>query len=125
MKKANKKRIPLKISLCVLAVLILISVTSLEILISKGYGASVGRALVADSCTMLIVEESPIIMSDVNGVGLFENLKTGDCVLVIHDGITDNYPSHTGAYFIVTLAHGSSEDLPQKTLEQLSELGWI
>ena len=121
----KRRLLPLKIILCVFLAVVLICAAAVGYLIHQGYGASVGRILVTDSYRMLIVEETPTVLSDPRGVGLLENLKTGDYVLVIHDGITDNYPSHTCAYFIVTLTHGTQDDLSPETLDRLSELGWI
>ena len=115
----------IKIVLCSLLITVLLFTSAIGFLLCMGYGASFGRILVADDYRMLIVEETPVVLSDQRSAGVLEKLKTGDYVLVIHDGITDNYPAHTGAYFIVTLAHGTQEDLSQKTLDQLTDLGWI
>lgn len=99
----------------------------LWILTAKGFGASVGRCLVSDNGSyMLIRGNSPIVMSDrSNQKDLFTKLQTGDKILVVHDGIDESYPGGTGAYMILKLGDGDVEDIPETVLSELTELGWL
>ena len=97
----------------------------------KGYGVSVGRALLSkdDSCMLVVDENSPIIMrdrSDKTGKGeLFSRISTGDKILVFHDGVAESYPSQTGAYFIIKLGGGDIDDIPDKIIDELMQMGWL
>ena len=92
----------------------------------KSLGFSVGRYLKAkNGVSMLVLDNSPIQMSDRTDKGLFEKLETGDKILVLHDGIAESYPGRTGAYAVFKLEEGSSDDISQDVLEQLREMGWL
>ena len=95
---------------------------------AKGYGMSSGRVLIArDDTYMLVVDEnSPMRMSDRSESGdLFDGLRTGDKLIVIHNGIAESYPSQTGAYFIIKLGRGSIDDIPDKIIDELTQMGWL
>lgn len=96
------------------------------ILLAKGFGCSVGRYLVTESgADMLVVENSPVVMSNRTNRELFDSLTIGDKILVIHDGIAETYPAKTGVYAVFKLGDGSAADIPQTVIDELSELGWL
>ena len=105
--------------------------TFAAVMTNKGYGMSVGRALFArdGSCMIVVDENSPIIMrdrSDKTGKGeLFEGLATGDRILVVHTGIAESYPAQTGAYWLIRLSRGDREDIPNKIIDELTQMGWL
>jgi hypothetical protein len=104
------------IALCALA-LLLLSRNSLSF--------SRGRCVVSGDRYLLIVNHSPIVLSDRSrGGDLLEGISAGDELLVLHDGIQESYPAHTGAYAAWKLGSGSIEDLPLEVLEPLMDLGW-
>ena len=118
----------------VLGVIISLAVSFFAFLVfmnSRGYGISVGRALYAKdgSCMLVVDENSPIRMSDRSNKTekgeLFRGITTGDKILVVHTGIEESYPAHTGAYFVVKLSDGSREDIPDKVIENLTAMGWL
>ena len=49
----------------------------------------------------------------------------GDKIFVVHDGIAETYPAQTGVFFCVKLEDGSANDIPQKHIRELTELGWF
>ena len=118
----------------VLGVIISLAVSFFAFLVfmnSRGYGISVGRALYAKdgSCMLVVDENSPIRMSDRSNKTekgeLFRGITTGDKILVVHTGIEESYPAHTGAYLVIKLSDGSREDIPDKVIENLTAMGWL
>ncbi len=96
------------------------------LMINKGYGISKGRYLEAkNGQTMLILDNSPINMSNRTGKDLFDNIEIGDEILVIHDGIAESYPGKAGIYAVFKLRDGTTGDIPQNVVNQLIELGWL
>ena len=92
----------------------------------KSLGFSTGRYLEAkNGVSMLILDNSPIQMSDRTNSDLFEKLETGDKILVLHDGIAESYPGRTGAYAVFKQEDGTIDDISQDVLEQLTEMGWL
>ena len=115
------------IPLCVLLSLLLITAAMLAFLTIKGYGLSVGRLLVTEDGTqLLIVDQTPIQLSDQSKrTNLFEAFQTGDLLLVVHDGVEETYPARSGAYAAFRLKRGRIEDIPEDILSTLVELGWL
>lgn len=125
----EKKKLHI-IPACILGVLLLAVVTAvigIGILLQGGYGITVGRCLVTDSGSyMLIDDNSPIVMSDrSNGQKLFLSLETGDQILVVHDGINESYPGQTGAYACLRISKGDISDIPKSVITSLTDLGWL
>lgn len=88
--KKKKWLIPVVI---IMAILVLV-IASIGVIAVKGWSISTGRYLEAKNETgMLILDNSPITMSDRRDCDFFDNLDTGDKILVIHDGIAESYPS--------------------------------
>ena len=92
------------------------------------YGFLEGRVLIADNGSYLIIlnDHSPIKMSDQTRKGeAFFDLKTGDKIRILHNGVLLSYPGQTGVYYVRLLERGSAEDIPTDVLEALRQLGWI
>lgn len=88
-------------------------------------GISRGRCVISSSQYLLIADNSPIVLSDCSRSGnVLAGLSPGDELLVLHDGVQETYPAHTGAYAVWTLRRGSIEDVPFSALEGLLALGW-
>lgn len=90
-------------------------------------GLTVGRCLVADNGSYLLIDgNAPIVMSNRKyKEGLFDGLETGDKILVLHDGIAESYPGQTGAYWCWKQEDGTVEDIPETVLSELTEMGWM
>lgn len=120
----NSKKI-LKTLLSIIGIILLSFIILLGILIYKGAGITIGRCLIANNDSyMLIDDNSPIVMST-NHTNIFRNLTTGDKILVIHSVVNESYPGGTGAYFCMKLADGDISDIPDQVIETLTEMGWL
>lgn len=88
---------------------------------------STGRCIVtSNGAYMILLDNSPITMSNIsNREALFSELKTGDEILILHDGIQETYPGGTGVYYCRRLKEGSIADIPDEVIESLSPMGWI
>jgi len=116
----------LKITLGIVAGIIILLVVSIYILLNKGYGLSEGRYLEAENGTaMLIRGNSPIVLSSQHNGDMFYNLDIGDKILVIHTGIAESYPAQTRAIAVFKISDGTIADIPQKVIKELVKLGWI
>lgn len=126
----KKKNLQSMIPACVISVLllgVLTVVIVLGMLLHQGRGLTIGRCLVAENGSYMLIEEnSPIVMSDRSSEkDLFSGLSTGDKILVVHDGIAESYPGQTGAYFCLRLSKGDISDIPKEVITSLRELGWL
>lgn len=115
--------------LIITAVISLIAVLLLgfvAVIANKGYGLSQGRYLEAkNGQPMLILDNSPIQLSDRKDRISFERFDIGDEILVLHDGIEESYPGKTGVYAVFKLRDGTADDIPQTVIDTLAELGWL
>lgn len=94
---------------------------------ARSMSVSTGRCIVTTNGSyMILLDNSPVSMSNRSGnESLFSELKTGDEILVLHDGIQETYPSGTGVYYCRRLEEGSIADIPDDIIESLSSMGWI
>lgn len=86
-----------------------------------------GRFLLGDQNTPILIDDSgtPIVLTDRTDAHLFSGLSDGDRILVFASPVAETYPARAGVYFCFRLSGGTPEDLPQHTLQSLSELGWL
>ena len=103
-------------------VMFLLMAVLLWFLVGSGISLSMGRCLVADNGSVMLVKgNEPIVLSG-NVPG---DLQTGDEIFVIHDGIAESYPAQTRATLVIRLNTGSMADIPQNVVDTLTELGWL
>lgn len=111
--------------LVVVSVIVCIIAIGVFVLAGKGFSPSVGLFLRTDNGNMIILDNSPIVMSTRTGNDdMFAKYESGDKLLVIHDGIQETYPGGTGVYFSIKLADGHISHISETVLRQLYELGW-
>lgn len=117
----KKLAIIIPAAVVVLAVLaVLLYANSMSLSISKGI------CLVADNGSYLLIDEQgPIQMSNSDRTEIFGGLKTGDEILVLHDGIMESYPARTVVYHLVKTGEDKEKQIPQQTVDSLIELGWL
>ena len=116
----------LKITFGIISGIIILLAISVYILLNKGYGISVGRYLEAkNGKAMLVCEKSPISMHNRTKRDLVDDLDIGDKILVIHTGIAESYPAQTGVYAVFKISDGTTDDIPQKVVNELIELDWL
>lgn len=118
-----KKRV--FIPVCIVLALLFLILGTLWYMEAHTLGLSVRRVLKTGNSTMLILDNSPIQMSNrSNNEKLFDKLTDGDKVLVLHTGIAESYPGKTGAHGEIKLSDGKIDDIPGEVIASLSELGW-
>ncbi len=111
--------------LVILGIVICLAAAGFLVLAGKGYSPSTGRYLRADNTDILIIDNSPVVMSVNSGKDdVFTDYENGDKLLVLHDGIMESYPAQTRVYFVIKLADGHISDISESVLKQLYELGW-
>ncbi len=125
-----KKKI--KIIVCIILIIVLLFVACgcavLGIMHHKNLFPTTGQYLLTDTGANMIINEngSPIKMSNVKGKeGLFDGLTNGDKIVVINDFINETYPASTGVYAVFKLEDGEFEDLPEETIDNLTEMNWL
>lgn len=117
-----------KLAIIIPVAVIIIAVLSAGVYANaKSLSLSKGICLVADNGSYLFIDEhgSPIQMSTRDRTEIFDGLKTGDEILVLHDGIQETYPGRTGAYYCIKTGEGKEKEIPQATVDSLRELGWL
>lgn len=140
-KRKRKWVIPVVVVISVIALMLVACIITLGIMTKKGLGFSTGRYLAArNGVSMVIMDDapkgitdrevrerymSPVVMSNRKERDLFKNLETGDKILIVHGGIKESYPGGTGVYAVFKLGDGSTEDIPQKILSDLTAMGWL
>jgi hypothetical protein len=96
--------------------------------VETGKSLFVGRYLQARDGSHMVIDRhgSPIILDPPSYLpDLFDSLEDGDRILVLSDLILTSYPGRSGAYLCLRLGDGSPEDLPNETVSQLTQLGWL
>lgn len=129
MKMKKHKRL-LTVLLSIVAILLLLTsfiAIVFGIMTTKGYGITKGRCLISATESYMLIDEnnSPIVLSNQSEKDLFDDLSSGDEILVLHDGIQESYPASTGAYYCIKLNDGKPEDIPTSLIENLTEMGWL
>lgn len=120
-----------KKTLIIIAVLMGIFIAGIAIgLISAsvhGLGISTGVCLITDNGSLMLISHgSPIKLNDPDYNNDFtERFSDGDKILSVHSLINESYPASTFSYFEIRLSHGKYEDIPEETISQLTELGWL
>lgn len=108
------------------AVIVCILIVGIFVFAGMGISFHTGRYLASDNGShMIIMDNSPIVMSDRENENMFKNLTDGDKILIFHDGIQETYPGKTLVYAYLKLGDGEKTDIPENVLLSLNELGWI
>lgn len=127
MSTADTERMHMKkIAISVLS-LILIAAAVFAIYANSTYQTITGRCFVTTNGIYMIIDKngSPTVMDNQSGNGsLFDGLNSGDKIRITCDMIQTSYPGKTGVIRCRLIAKGSYDDLPEKTLAELHEMGW-
>lgn len=88
---------------------------------------STGSVLISENGTCFLVRENtPIrLYSRDAEKNILPELKSGDKIFVIHDGIAESYPASTGVYFCKKTGEGSISDISPDVISSMKALGWI
>lgn len=115
--------IPVVIVLLVLVLLVGIFFTG--ILFQMDTGIYIG----ADSPFILFDHGSgePVMMqSSEEKRGMFSRLRTGDRILIGHNGaMMLSYPAQINVFFCIRLKKGDISDVPKEAMDSLEEMGWL
>lgn len=115
----------LKIILTTTGVLLAAILLFFGIILYKGMGITIGRCLIADNGSYLLIDDdSPIVMSS-DSEKMFSKLSSGDKILVVHSGVNESYPGSTGVYLCLKLTNGDIYEIPARVIMDLTELGWL
>lgn len=105
---------------------IFILISGVYILACRGLGVSTGIYLkTEDNVSILIKNETPIVMSVRTEKNVFDGIKNGEKIIVIHDGIAETYPAKTGAYAVFKIKNSDNAEIPEAVIKQLTDLGWL
>ncbi len=108
-----------------LALLLLAGVFVISRVTSDRYLYSEGRYLRSDcGLHMIVVDGSPIVMTDRNEKELFEGLSTGDLIRIRHGLIMETFPGRADVYACKRLQKGTIEDISPELLETLASMGY-
>lgn len=120
-----KKKCPIPI-IMIEVVLVLICVIAFCIL-SNELSISTGRCIEASNGSYLILlNNSPVTMTNrTKSNTMFQNIETGDKILIVHGLIQETYPGGTGVYFCRKLVDGTTDDIPNEIIQSLSSMGWL
>lgn len=91
-------------------------------IISEGY------ILPCENDSYLLINDSMgavVLYPENNDNSIFDGLTVGDTVRVNHGYCLESYPSQTTIYNIEKIADGELSDIPEDTLKQLEEMGWL
>lgn len=88
------------------------------------YQFSTGHLYFSENGEAILVNDSATVMRDASkNNNLFDSIKNGDRVFIIHGITMTTYPGQSGAYYIVKLPNKGSAN--EETLNRLQEMGWI
>ena len=112
-----------RITLVIVVIVVVILAASTVLVAMSG---SVGRFLRSDSGKpMIVCHYSPNSMSTRTERDIFRNLETGDKIWVLHSAVAESYPGKMRVYAVIRLEKGSIDDIPQRVLDSLRDLGWL
>lgn len=115
------------IAVIFIAVILLVLGSVWGYLSANSLSFSTGRCLVASNGAYLIlIDSGPVVMNNcTDNAELFADIRTGDEIRILHDGIQETYPGGTGVYSCKVLSEGCIDDIPEDIIESLSVMGWL
>ncbi|MFI3238627.1 MAG: hypothetical protein R3Y47_11505 [Lachnospiraceae bacterium] len=115
-----------KILLGFCTVVVILIATILFITNGLKHTIATGICLVTDNSVIVIVDDSPMEISDQSSIeNMLVDLQTGDKVIITHDGVQETYPARTGVYKLLRIDTDSINEVSPKTITQLVEMGYI
>lgn len=114
------------ITVAIICAVFVLGISAGTFLMNSSIGISTGHVLISENgACFLIKGNSPVRLSDYSENGVFPELKTGDRVLVVHDGIAESYPASTLCRFCIKTGNGSISDIPEEVISSMTQLGWL
>lgn len=107
------------------AALLALTVLVFGVMAAKNLSFRIGTCIQTENGGyLLLMEDSPVALSARTAFARFDGYRTGDRLLVLHDGILETYPGRTGAYLTLRLQKGDGSRVPQEVRNALADLGW-
>ncbi|MBO5395814.1 MAG: hypothetical protein J6A97_02920 [Clostridia bacterium] len=115
------------ITVAIICAVFLTGISAGAFLMNSSIGISTGHVLISENGTCFLIKgNSPVRLSDYSEKNnVLPELKTGDKVLVIHDGIAESYPASTLCRFCIKTGSGSISDIPEEVISSMTQLGWL
>lgn len=110
------------------AIIVCGAVLGVALLTSNTKPTMEGYFLLIKNDQYMIVNDNgtPIVMLNQSGKNtIFDDLQTGDRILISYDTILETWPAHTRVYHCKLLKKGSIANIPDRTVKQLQEQGRI
>ncbi len=107
--------------------IIILSVLMVIIYSNNKKNTMIGIYLESTNENNIIISEdtSPIVMyNKTNKENIFDNLKSGDKIIITYDSIMETYPARTNIYSCKFIEKGTLDNIPKDTLNKLQEMGW-
>lgn len=109
--------VPILIVLLVIALLFAAFLITAMVTSAMGYGISVGNLYFWDEKVFLVDGNTSMIVSDQSKkLELFSGYSNGDKIILIHDGVEETLPAHTGGYFAVRVSKGDGSYKPSDNI---------
>ena len=95
------------LALCIVAGIIAVAMATAAVTSMMGYGVSVGKLYFTEDSVFLIHGNSSMIVSDQSKKSdLFDGYANGDTIILVHDGVEETFPAHTGGYMAFRISKG-------------------
>ena len=105
------------LALCIVAGIIAVAMATAAVTSMMGYGVSVGKLYFTEDSVFLIHGNSSMIVSDQSKKSdLFDGYANGDTIILVHDGVEETFPAHTGGYMAFRISKGDGTDQPSGEL---------
>jgi len=94
-------------------------------LLASGNTPNTGTYLAAENGSHIIVlNDSPVIMTAADKEALFAGLQSGDKILIINGPIRETFPGSTDVSFCLKLPSSEPVSTPPGLIQQLESLGY-
>lgn len=115
------KKKGIKITAIILGAVLSIVLIGLAIIFLSGNQFTVARCIVTENGSLYMVYDDSPVKLNYDGD---KEYKTGDKLLIVHQSaFAESYPEQTRTYFVIKLGSGTKDDIPQKALDVLTEIG--
>lgn len=113
----------IKTILIIIAAIVAAELIGSVVILLSGNQVTVARCIVSDNGSLYMVyDERPVQIS----AGEDRGYQTGDKLIIVHStSFAESYPERARAVFVIKIAQGSVEDIPQGAIDVLIETGNI
>ncbi len=110
-----------KVAVIIIAAVLALALLGLTALFLSGNQITVARCIVTENGGLYMVyDERPVRIS----AGEDKDFQTGDKLLVVHaSAFAESYPEQARTIFVMKIGSGTTDDIPQKALDVLTETG--